>query len=66
MILPAHIREDPRPGKSGGRFALITCRECGRDVRKPMSYILGLMNGGWPLPQYCSRACYAAAQRRRR
>ena len=64
--LPAHIREDPRRGQRGERYILITCKECGREVRKPRGYIVGLMNGGWPLPQYCSRMCYAAAQRRRR
>ena len=64
--LPAHIREDPRPGKSGGRFALITCQICGRTIRRPWGELVALETMGKPLPKYCSQKCYTAAQRRRR
>lgn len=66
MILPAHICEDPRPGKAGGRFALITCTICGKVVRRPWGALVGLMAEGKPLPKYCSRECYAEARRRGR
>ena len=62
--LPAHIREDPRPGKSGGRFALITCQICGRTIRRPWGELVALETMGKPLPKYCSQKCYTAAQRR--
>lgn len=64
MILPAHIREDPRPGKSGGRFALITCTICGKTIRRPWGELVGLETMGKPMPKYCSRDCYTAARRR--
>jgi hypothetical protein len=64
MNLPDHICEDPRPGPRGGRFALITCLECGKVVRRPMGALIGLVGMGQSLPKYCSRKCYAAAQRR--
>ena len=63
---PAHIREDLRRGRCGGRYTLITCKECGREFREPRGYIVGLLNRGRSLPQYCSRMCYVAARRRRR
>jgi len=66
MILPAHIREDPRPGKSGGRFVLITCQICGRTIRRPWGELVSLETMGKPLPKYCSQKCYTAARRRRR
>ena len=66
MILPAHIREDPRPGKSGGRFALITCQICGRTIRRPWGELVALETMGKPLPKYCSQKCYTAARRRGR
>ena len=66
MILPAHIREDPRPGKSGGRFALITCMICGKEIRRPWSDLVGLDKRGKPLPKYCSKECYTVARGRGR
>jgi RNase P subunit RPR2 len=61
--LPPGVRLDPRPGKLGAQYVLLTCAACGREFRLPLSQVRLQMRHSI-LPQTCSRACAAELRRR--
>ena len=65
ITLPPGARLDPRLGQRGGRYVIVTCVICGREVRHPLPwYRARLKRGGEP--KTCSRTCGEELRRRRR
>jgi RNase P subunit RPR2 len=65
IILPPEARLDPRLGQRGGRYVIVTCVICGREVRHPLPwYRARLKRGGEP--KTCSQACGGEYRRRRK
>ena len=65
LILPPEARLDPRRGLYGGRYVIVTCVICGREVRLNLPrYRYRLARG--KEPKTCSRACGGVLRRRRR
>ena len=65
LILPPEARLDPRLGKLGGQYVILTCVICGREVRLNLPRYRARLKRGVP-PKSCSRACGAVLRRRRR
>ena len=65
IILPPEARLDPRQGRYGGRYVILTCVICGREVRHPLSWYRARLKRGAP-PKACSQACGAELRRLRR
>ena len=65
ITLPPEARLDPRLGQRGGRYVIVTCVICGREVRYPLPwYRARLKRGGEP--KTCSTKCGGEYRRRRR
>ena len=64
LILPPEVRLDPRLGKLGGQYVILTCVICGREVRLPLPRYRARLKRGVP-PKTCSRACAGAYRRRK-
>ena len=65
LILPPGARLDPRLGQRGGRYVIVTCVICGREVRCPLPwYRARLKRGGEP--KTCSTKCGREYRRRRK
>ena len=65
LILPPGVRLDSRRGRYGGRYVILTCAICGREVRHPLSWYRARLERGAP-PKACSQACGREYRRRRR
>jgi len=65
LVLPPGVRLDPRPGRLGAQYVLLTCAACGREFRLPLSQVRHQMRHSI-LQQTCSYACRTEYRRRRR
>jgi RNase P subunit RPR2 len=65
IILPPEARLDPRLGKLGGQYVILTCVICGREVRHPLGWYRARLARGVQ-PKTCSRACGGEYRRRQR
>ena len=63
IILPPEARLDPRRGQRGGRYAILTCVICGREVRCPLPWYRARLKRGVP-PKTCSTKCGREYRRR--
>jgi RNase P subunit RPR2 len=64
LILPPEARLDPRLGQQGGRYVIVTCVICGREVRHPLPWYRALLKRGRE-PKTCSRVCGGEYRRQR-
>ena len=64
LILPPEARLDPRLGLHGGRYVILTCVICGREVRHPLSWYRARLLRGKE-PKACSLVCGAELRRQR-
>jgi len=64
IILPPEARLDPRRGQRGGRYVILTCVICGREVRCPLPWYRARLKRGVP-PKTCSTKCGREYRRRK-
>ena len=64
IILPPEARLDPRLGQRGGRYVIVTCVICGREVRYPLPWYRARLKRGVP-PKTCSTKCGREYRRRK-
>jgi len=60
---PPHICIDPKRGAKGGRFVLVTCQMCGKEVRMSEGKVVGRIRHGRTPQKFCSYECYGRYRR---
>lgn len=65
LDLPPGVRLDPRRGRGGGQYVILTCPVCGREIRCLLSRYLAMKRQGRVL-RACSLTCSSIMRRKLR